>query len=232
MIAANEAAFIKSLSIALFEPAKAALGSGLKCGNWNMFSDGRIYPSESRPTLVQHWKSGVHGFDFQIPASYSVSGYNFEEISPAGDPDPRWHVPGNWVGRLQMGGGSPADWAYLSTFEHDSALDWGAARSSPATLFPSTSVYYLVKRNVYAERKALVVERVLRTVLDGARDIWMWEYLFNVDTSPDPLGDQVRAAVYDHVLELNARVTALSPRRNRTARVGQVSFSFLGVNRP
>jgi hypothetical protein len=97
-------------------------------------------------------------------------------------------------------------------------------------------VSHLVLFNVYTERKGLVVERVLRTVLDGARDIWMFEPEFNVPQSTDPHNpnhaDADRVAVYDHVQELNRRVTALSPRRNRAARAGQASFSYLGVNKP
>jgi hypothetical protein len=240
MFAVNEASYSKSLQVALYEPAKTAFGSGLKCGEWNQFSDGRLYPSEIRPRLMRYWKDGVFGMDFQIPAYYpqGLTNYQggFDTLIPPGDADPGWHSRDNWRGRLQSIAATPTDLLFESSSQQQGAVDWGAVRSGAAELFPSSSIEFLLRLGNYPQYRNAVVDRLLRNILDGARNIWMFEPKFNMppDTNPDhaPNPEVLRAAVYAHVLELNGLITGLSPRRNRMNRSGQPSFSFLGVNRP
>lgn len=233
MMACAETNFAKTLSIGLYEPARAAFGPQLRCGNWTTFADGRVYASEARPRLFRYFKQGEFDLDVQVPANYSVDDHNFEETRPHGDPDPGWDRPGNWKSRLETPPSDDIDLLHKANIEKQAAVDRGAARSSRAPLFPSSSTSTLVLRGEYASRKALVVERLLRAVMEGARDIWMFEPAFNLTTTTDPpMPSDVRSAAYDHAQELIGRVNAMSVSRNRIPRAGHVSFSYLGTNPP
>lgn len=243
MIAVNQASYSKSLQIGLYEPAKMAFGAGLKCGEWNQYSDGRVFPSEIRPQLMRYWNNGVYGMDFQIPAYYP-SGFSdyrggFDTRIPFGDGDPQWNVPDNWRERLALGGASFADTLFAAQLEVQSATDRGAVHSGAAELFPSHSIEFLLAQGEYPSRRLVAVNRYLRNVLDGARQFWMFEPRFNMPQPPapgspgdPPTPDALRAAVLEHIVELNGRVRSLSPTRNRMARERQAPFAYLGVNRP
>ena len=93
----------------------------------------------------------------------------------------------------------------------------------------------MTTRDVYAERRTLAIADMVRTALDGARNIWAWQSGFNTPgaTPPDPVlnvYDRLRADFFDFVLSLNADITAMGGQRNRPHRAGQVSFSYLTVN--
>lgn len=234
MIAACDASYFKSLSYSIYEPAKAAFGPQIKSAEWAFQSDGAIYPTESRPRLDQYAGRGVFGQDFQIPANY-MGGQSRDEQRPFGDPDPRWNLVDNWVGRLQMGGLSSIEKAYRWNLETFGAINWGAARSAASPLFPSVTTYYLVQQNLYSEYKGHMTECMMRAVMDGARNFWMWSPEFNQPGEMPPavnFADLIRASVLDQVLTLNGRITASSQQRGRMSRAGNASFPYLGVNRP
>ncbi len=229
MLALDQASYTKSLNVGLFDPATAAFGDQLKCGQILYITNGRVSPTEGRPGLYFYIRNGQIGLGVQCGGGFLGTPLANDTILPPGDTDQRWNYYPYWVGRLQMAGMSATEQFLRWQLETFSAADWGSAQSSGTPLFPLSSVDELLSFGYYDQYKALMTEHLTRAVVAGTRNVWMFEPEFNKATT---LGSLVRTSIFEQVSNLNNRITAMSQRRNRTPRAGHVSFPYLTVNRP
>lgn len=230
--AARDMSYARSLSYAIFEPAKAAF-PGVKCGEWGLCGDGRALPSQVRPGLFRYWKAGSFGLDFQIPANYPLS-FVFDETRPFADPDPRWHLPANWTSQVRPKPTAERD--HQSNLEQQSSVDDGASRSTAAEIFPSTAVTGLLSSGELDVGLLPLIERVMRTVIHmGAEHIWVFAPSFNSPGSGIPTApndeDRLRDETGRLVQALVGMASNATAPRNRFQRRSRVATPMLSWSR-
>lgn len=218
--AASEMSYTETVRHCFFEPLKAALGSGLQCGNWAQFTDSIEHQRHLYPDYTLYWKRGVFGYDVQIPNNYG-SRYDYFIIDSPPDSDPGWPTVQAWLDFFQLNGvaGGPGRNARdLINREVYSQWTRAAVRSNEQrALTPSVSIdpsLNPVQPGVdpyVDEAIPHLVEYMLRAAALGANGYWLFTDRWALDAD-------MRLYSRRLIESFNQRASARTFRRNQMQR--------------